>query len=687
MSLWTLQQLWLGGRRSPRLAGVSLAIEPGVTAVIGPSGAGKTSLLNLLVGFERPDRRSRDGLRCHVDASGFALPVYWVPHDGGLWPHLTARAHLDRVQGAGPERAGRTTHLLTVFDLLDRAGAMPDTMSQGERQRLAVARCLAANPAVMVMDEPLAHVDPGRRGQYWQVIRDHIDTTDCSLIFASHDPATVLAQAQRVVCIHQGKVTYDGAVTTLYHSPPTRELADALGPHNWFEPDEAAQWLDAAMPRDEATPHGNGATGASHSSVTVAAQRVASPSARSREAVCLRPERLELLPAGPASAFVVRDARRCGAFDVTQLSDERTQTSRQVTHRPSGRAWRRGDRVMLRIVTMLLVAVTAALGGCGGGGDPTLAVKEVVYHAMPPAGPRIPSPRSITFGPGDELLVLDTAGRVLVFHPSGQLTRQWEMPRHDQGRPEGACYLADGRIAVADTHYYRVVFFEPDGNVVGAFGSQGDAAGQFRFPVSIVQDDQGHLYVAEYGGNDRVQKFTVDGEHLLTIAGPGLEPGRLSRPQSIAWCRPAAGAGDAVERYDAGILFISDVEKGCVHIFSGAGDYLGLFGRDWIAKLPSRTGGNAAIDVSSGVDPSADDAHDFGMPYGIAVGPDQCVYVLEYQNARVSKFTLDGQLLGRFGSPGRGEEQLLTPWALNVDTHNRIKIADTANARIVELVQ
>lgn len=676
--LWTLEDVWLGGRRSPRLAGVSLSIEPGVTAVVGQSGAGKTSLLNVLVGFEQPDRASRRGLRCMINRDDHPLAIYWVPHDGGLWPHLSARAHLEYVTAGRPSR---TDELLARFDLLDDADATPATLSQGQRQRLSVARCLAANPKVMVMDEPLAHVDLGRRGRYWDAIREHIESTGCSLVFASHDPATVLAEAARVICMDRGCVTFQGDTVTLYHNPPTPKLADCLGPHNWL----TGAWL----PGEHDQHRDNDLAPATDDSVTTITTTAARATRIADRTIgpCIRPEQLDLIP-DPVSPIVVRLSRFCGSHSQTLVHHRELDETRELVHRAGTRLLQAGETVALRLVLMLLLCVTLfTLTACGGDADPTLRVVHAAYRMMPPAGPRIPAPRSIAFGPGDEMLVLDTAGRVLVFNEAGELDRQWEMPRHDQGRPEGACYLRDGRIAVADTHYYRVVFFDRDGNVVGEFGSQGNGPAQFGFPVSIVQDDAGHLYVAEYGGNDRVQKFTVEGEHLLTIGGPGLEPGRFSRPQSIVWCRPQPGTGQAVERHAAGLLFITDVEKGCLHIYSGDGDYLGLFGEDWVARLAQIQNERGAVDVSSGVDPTEANAHRFGMPYSVAVGPDQCIYVLEYENARLSKFTFDGRLLGRFGSPGRGEEQLLTPWALNVDSQNRIRIADTANARIVELVQ
>ena len=109
-AVWTLDNVTLAGDAGrPRLEGVSLEISDGATAVVGPSGAGKTSLLNVLVGFERP---SSGTITCGFEQGGasgndggraFALPLFWVPPRGGLWPPLTALGHL----AARPPRAAR----------------------------------------------------------------------------------------------------------------------------------------------------------------------------------------------------------------------------------------------------------------------------------------------------------------------------------------------------------------------------------------------------------------------------------------------------------------------------------------------------------------------------------------------------------------------------------------------------
>src|SRR5436190_3191501 len=148
--LWTLDRVSLGPRR---LHEVSVAISPGVTAVLGWSGAGKTSLLNLLVGFEKPERGIIAGPRS----------VFWVPQNGGLWPHCTAREHLRIVKKSDEG----VDEMLEAFDLTERSDARPSELSDGEQARLSVARALMATVDVLVMDEPLVHVDPARVANYW----------------------------------------------------------------------------------------------------------------------------------------------------------------------------------------------------------------------------------------------------------------------------------------------------------------------------------------------------------------------------------------------------------------------------------------------------------------------------------------------------------------------------------------
>jgi ABC-type Fe3+/spermidine/putrescine transport system ATPase subunit len=604
-TLWTLEGVLLAGTGAPRLKADHLRIEPGVTAVMGPSGAGKTSLLNLLVEFEEPDEGSvsrGDG------PEGFALPLFWVPQDGGLWPHMTAREHVEAVTspGAGTD----VEELFGELDLAGRVEARPDELSMGEKSRLAVARALAADAAVLVMDEPLSHVDKASASRYWDVIRKRCEGSGASLVFATHSPERVLGEAQRVVCLREGRVLYGGPVEELYWRPETRELAECLGEVNWLGPDEARKWLDGAP--------ANGR--------------------------CCRPEQVLIRPSTDGR-FRVCSARFHGSVAEAEVEDPETGESRRFYHRPAGHRLSPGDHVTLKLVLTLLVMLSMV--GCGGGGtEPPLLVEVERNWVMPADGPRIPAPRAVTVRGEGELIVLDTAGRALVFGPDRKLIRSWEMPDHEQGTAEDVCVLRDGRIAVADTHYHRVLLFSPGGELLGQFGSYGEEHGQFIYPVGLTEDASGHIYVCEYGGNDRVQKFSTHGEHVLSFGTFGTGREQFQRPSDLVWRE--------------GKLYVADALNNRVQVFSDDGEFQGtLSGQDT----------------------------DLGLrfPYDIALGPDGSFYVAEYAACRVTAVGPDGRLLGRYGSPGRGAGQFQTPWGIAVGPTGRIYVTDTGNRRMVEL--
>lgn len=291
--LWKLDAVSLGAR----LANVTVEIRRGITAIIGYSGAGKTSLIQLLVGMERPDRGLLE-TRCRP---------FWVPQNGGLWPHVTARGHLE-IAGAREVQS-----LLAAFDLEHRGDAKPGCLSEGECSRLAVARALATGADVLVMDEPLVHVDPSRVGRYWDVIRTRIAETGTSLVFATHLPGDALGEAEHALCLKRGRLLYDGSIDALYNRPESRELAECLGPTNWFEADEARRWLGEG--------HAEGS---------------------------YRPERIEVAMADANRGFVVVSSRFRGSVAEVTLRSA-TGPMRTILHRPSDPWLGEGMYVRLRV--------------------------------------------------------------------------------------------------------------------------------------------------------------------------------------------------------------------------------------------------------------------------------------------------------------------------------------------------
>lgn len=617
--LWELKNVHVSGITRPRLEDVSLEIRAGVTAVVGYSGAGKTTLLNLLTGFEKPDAGT---VASHLVKTKDRLALYWVPQTHGLWPHLSVREHLSVVSPGKGQDAAPLDKILSRFDLTEKTGSYPDQLSEGERARLAVARAIATGAAVLVMDEPLVHIDPARLGKYWQAVRDYASQSNMSLVIATHCAETVLVEAATAVCLTKGRVMYAGEVDDLYYRPASLELAEFLGPSNWLSPDEARHWL--------------GATG--------------------EDSCCYRPEQIEIRrddneqsdhEKNDHKKFVVLSSRFSGSIAEVELLDESSEKKRSFYHRPAEDALRSGDRVWIK--TCLTWLICLLLCGCGSTADPQLVAKKISHWSIPNEGSSIPGPRSMTVDGDDNVYVLDTAGRVLVFDPTGKLIRKWKMPEYKIGRPESICIFKDGRIAVADTHYHRIVFFDKEdktGKTFETMGSFGKEPGQFHYPVAIVQDDQENFYVCEYGGNDRVQKFTVDGKFIKQFGTFGTDPGQFQRPSGLVW--------------HEGKIFVADAINNRVQVFSDSGKFLEVLGQ-----------GDAPVALH--------------YPYDIAKSSAGDLFVIEYGAGRVTKFDASGKLLGRFGTTGREKGQFKTPWGLTVDSKMRLRVADTGNRRIVAI--
>lgn len=600
-SLWTLTDVSLisGGIR--RLREISLSIEPGVTVVWGESGAGKTSLLNLLVGFESP---TYGRIASELGTPG-RLPVFWSPPGEGLWPHWTVREHLTGV--APTFNPAAADALLEEFELLPLANERPARLSQGEAARLSVARALASQARVLVLDEPLAHVGEDRSQRYWNTIRQHIQRIDSSLVIATHLPTIALREAQHLHYLRGGELLWSGSPLDFYHSAPDQIAAESLGPTNWLPTEELAQW----MPGETAGPN-------------------------------LRPEQLQLVPdaAGPC---LVQEAHPLGTITEYELQHEASGRTRQFIIAGQRSKLTPGTRVRLQALALWLLMMV--LVGCGtASGGPELPISELAHWMLPPEGPRVAAPRAVHAARDQRLYVLDNAGRVLVFDDQRKLVQKWWMPEYQVGKPEKICLLRDGRLAVADTHYSRVVFFDRTGKFLHSWGELGHGPGQFVWPVALAEDDDGQLYVCEYGNNDRVQKFSPEGKFLLEFGGSGTEPGKFQRPSGIVW-------------HDHKI-YVVDAFNNRIQVFSDSGKLLEILGEGAGTELL--------------------------YPYDIVMTRQQELLVVEYGTGRISKFDLHGKLLGRIGSAGRGERQLESPWGLTVNEQGTIWVADTGNRRIVE---
>jgi molybdate transport system ATP-binding protein len=196
----------------------------GATALFGPSGAGKTSLINMVAGLLRPDRGRvvLDGETLFDAAKRIDVPAWrrrigCVFQEGRLFPHLSVRHNLEygRWMGghdADPAGFAHVVELLDIGALLDRR---PGKLSGGERQRAAVGRALLMRPRLLLLDEPLASLDEARKADILPYLERLRDEAKVPMIYVSHDAAEVKRIASRVVRLDGGKVTATGGAELL----------------------------------------------------------------------------------------------------------------------------------------------------------------------------------------------------------------------------------------------------------------------------------------------------------------------------------------------------------------------------------------------------------------------------------------------------------------------------------------
>jgi iron(III) transport system ATP-binding protein len=222
---------------APVLQGLSLHVRPGqLTCLLGPSGCGKTTVLRAVAGFE-PLTSGEVRLRGEsVSRPGFTLPpqrrhLGMVFQDYALFPHLRVVDNVafglrDRPR---PERLREAARLLDLVGLAGMKWRFPHELSGGQQQRVAVARALAPNPALLLLDEPFSNLDVELRERLAVDVRDLLQEEGTAAIFVTHDQHEAFAMGQRIGVMHQGRTLQWDTPFDLYHEPASRFVADYIG--------------------------------------------------------------------------------------------------------------------------------------------------------------------------------------------------------------------------------------------------------------------------------------------------------------------------------------------------------------------------------------------------------------------------------------------------------------------------
>lgn len=206
-------------------------------AILGPSGCGKTTLLRLIGGFLPPTTGTIEIDGADVThLSPERRPTNMVFQGYGLFPHMTVRQNIAyglRIRGVlGELMEQRVAEILALVRLEDLANRMPDALSGGQAQRVAVARALVMRPKVLLLDEPLAALDLKLRKAMEEELRRIHHSIGGTFVFVTHDQGEALALATRVAVMEEGAVCQEGDAETIYNSPASRFVAGFIGEAN-----------------------------------------------------------------------------------------------------------------------------------------------------------------------------------------------------------------------------------------------------------------------------------------------------------------------------------------------------------------------------------------------------------------------------------------------------------------------
>jgi putrescine transport system ATP-binding protein len=324
---------------------VSLDIAKGeIFALLGSSGCGKTTLLRMLAGFETPTSG-----RIVLNGQDLAgLPPYQRPlnmmfQSYALFPHLTVADNVAfglRREGLPREQiAARVEAMLKLVQLTKYAKRKPHQLSGGQQQRVALARSLAKQPQMLLLDEPLGALDKKLREETQIELVNIIEQVGVTCVMVTHDQEEAMTMASRIAVMSEGSFLQVGTPGDIYETPASRFVADFIGNVNLMEGMLAVDEADHVVIDCADCRHfvGHGITGTAGMGVTVA----------------LRPEKIHVQRHKPVDDFntasgVIKEMSYFGSFTVYQIelqSGARLKVSQANTqrHRDDELTW--GDPV------------------------------------------------------------------------------------------------------------------------------------------------------------------------------------------------------------------------------------------------------------------------------------------------------------------------------------------------------
>lgn len=216
---------------------IQLDTPSGVTALLGNSGSGKSLTLRCIAGIETPDsgRIVINGRTVFDSQQGINLPpqqrgVGYLFQQYALFAHMTVTGNIGCViKAPKTDKQHRISELLATFQLTDVAMLYPKQLSGGQQQRVALARMLATNPLLMLLDEPLSALDQMLKASVEQTLRQTAEAFLGTTLLVTHDPGEAYRMSQQVAILHQGRVDSHGDTAQVFSHPKTQIAAQLTG--------------------------------------------------------------------------------------------------------------------------------------------------------------------------------------------------------------------------------------------------------------------------------------------------------------------------------------------------------------------------------------------------------------------------------------------------------------------------
>lgn len=237
------------------LKDINIVIESGrFVTLLGPSGCGKTTLLRIIAGLEKPDSGEiYFGKQCvfskekGINIKPEERQLGMVFQDFALWPHMTVFENVAfslKARGVKKDIDKKVKKLLDMVRLRDMEKRYPHQMSGGQQQRVAFARAIAADPSIILFDEPLSALDAVLRDEMRLEISLKVREMKLTSIYVTHDQMEAMSMSDTIIIMNRGQILQKGIPEDIYNNPKSEFVAQFVGKSNWFQNENRAIRLE-----------------------------------------------------------------------------------------------------------------------------------------------------------------------------------------------------------------------------------------------------------------------------------------------------------------------------------------------------------------------------------------------------------------------------------------------------------